>query len=145
MRRALLFTFAIVLAALGDGAGADNVEIKPPFKLEWNMSVERIERMLNGAKLKVIERKEAENGLTNWTVEGFPPTGPRRVIFGFRRGQFVQAELQYQRDDWDEARYDSFMGDLRRTLERSYGPGQLIARKTEQADNGEVTQTVVGY
>jgi hypothetical protein len=35
------------------------------------------------------------------------------------------------------------MGRWRRTLEQSYGQGQLIARKTEPV--GDLSQTVVGY
>jgi hypothetical protein len=58
-------------------------------------------------------------------------------------GELVEVELQYQKDDWDEAKYDGFMGDVRRRLEQRYGQGQLVARKKEP--NGDVMQTLVGW
>ena len=56
----------------------------------------------------------------------------------------MEVELQYQRDDWDQRQYDEFMGQVRQAIQRRFGEGDLIARKTEPAENG-VMQTIVGY
>ena len=59
------------------------------------------------------------------------------------RRRVVEVELQYQKAEWDQAKYDEFMGQVRRSIEQRFGPGQQIARKTEP--EGDVMQTVVGY
>ena len=38
-----------------------------------------------------------------------------------------EVELQYQRENWDQAKYDEYMGQIRRSIEKRFGPGQLIA------------------
>ncbi len=57
--------------------------------------------------------------------------------------ELCEVELQYQKEEWDEAKYDDFMGQVRRRIEQRYGLGQQIVRRTEP--EGTVTQTVVGY
>jgi len=57
----------------------------------------------------------------------------------------VEVELQYQQDGWDDARYTGLMNDVRKRLEQRYGDGQLIARRTEQAPQTDVTQKIIGY
>jgi hypothetical protein len=52
-------------------------------------------------------------------------------------------ELQYQKDDWTQTKYDDFMGQVRRRIEQRYGTGQQIVRKTEP--EGNVMQTLVGH
>ena len=117
-------------------------EIKPPFKLTWGETTARLERLLQGAKTKIIERRMVE-GREAWDVEGIVQPGLRRTVFYFRQGELVEVELQYQKDEWDQGKYDQYMGDMRRSIEAKYGQGQLIARKTEAV--GDVMQTVVGY
>ncbi|HEX8309947.1 MAG TPA: hypothetical protein VF614_01440 [Chthoniobacteraceae bacterium] len=117
-------------------------EIKPPFKLTWGETTARLERLLQGAKTKIIERRMVE-GREAWDVEGIVQPGLRRTVFYFRQGELVEVELQYQKEEWDQAKYDQYMGEMRRSIEAKYGQGQLIARKTEVI--GDVTQTVVGY
>jgi hypothetical protein len=119
-------------------------DINPPFCLHWGETAERLERLLKGAKANIVERKIVE-GREAWNVEGLLQTGLRRTVFYFQRGELVEVELQYQKDDWDEAKYDGFMGDVRRRLEQRYGQGQLIARKKEQEPEADVTQTLVGW
>ncbi len=134
--------YCLVAAALA-AAPTETVEIKPPFGLSWGETAERLERLLAGAKAKGVERRKTEDGREAWTVEGLVQTGLKRSMFYFRGGSLVEVELQYQKDDWDQVKYDEYMGQVRRSIERRYGQGQLIARKTEP--QGDVMQTVVGY
>lgn len=117
-------------------------EIKPPFNLRWGETADRLERLLKGAKATIIARRTVE-GREAWDVEGLVQSGLKRTVFYFSAGELVEVELQYQKDDWDEAKYDGFMGDVRRRLEQRYGQGQLVARKKEP--NGDVLQTLVGW
>ena len=118
-------------------------EIKPPFGLSWGETAERLERLLAGAKAKIVDRERLEDGREAWTVEGLIQVGLKRSKFYFRGGSLVEVELQYQKDEWDQGKYDEYMGQVRRSIEKRYGQGQLIARKTEP--QGDVMQTVVGY
>jgi hypothetical protein len=117
-------------------------EIQPPFKLRWGETVDRMEKLLKGAKATIVQRRNVE-GREAWDVEGLLQAGLRRTVFYFQGGELVEVELQYQKDDWDEAKYDGFMGDVRRRLEQRYGQGQLIARKKEV--QGDIVQTLVGW
>ncbi|MCE9612469.1 MAG: hypothetical protein K8R23_19895 [Chthoniobacter sp.] len=143
MTRAFSNWLAAFLFLLAPGVSrcADEM-IKPPFNLRWGETAERLERLLKGAKATIIARRTVE-GREAWDVEGLMQAGLKRTVFYFVGGELVEVELQYQKDDWDEAKYDGFMGDVRRRLEQRYGQGQLIARKKEP--NGEVMQTIVGW
>jgi len=118
-------------------------EIKPPFGLSWNETAERLERLLKGAKATIVTRRRTADGREAWDVEGLVQTGLRRTVFYFKRMELVEVELQYQKDDWEEAKYDEFMGQVRRRIEQRYGAGQQIVRRTEP--EGTVMQTMVGY
>jgi hypothetical protein len=144
--RARSFRCALVLCAasafLGTMTQAAD-EIKPPFGLIWGESAERIERLLKNAKATIVEKRKVEGDRDAWHVEGLVQTGLKRTVFYFRPSGLCEVELQYQRQDWDQAKYDEYMGQIRRSIEKRFGPGQLIARKTEP--EGDVVQTVVGY
>ena len=126
------------LRALGQTAE----EIKPPFGLAWGESAERIEKLLKGAKATVTDRHEID-GRQAWTVEGLIQVGLKRTVFYFKNGLLVEVELQYQSADWDPAKYNDFMSQVRRRIEQKFGAGQLIARS--KTPEGNVMQTVVGY
>ena len=117
-------------------------QINPPFGLEWGESSDRLEKLLEGAKADIVDRHDVE-GREAWTVEGLIQQGLRRTVFYFRDGQLVEVELQYQSPDWDVAKYDDFMAQVRRRIEQKFGAGQLIARTREP--EGDVMQTLVGY
>ena len=134
-----LAAFLLVLAAPRSGCAE---EIKPPFNLRWGETAERMERLLKGAKATIVTRRNIE-GREAWDVEGLVQAGLKRTVFYFVGGELVEVELQYQKPDWDEAKYDGFMGDVRRRLEQRYGQGQLISRKKEP--EGDVMQTLVGW
>jgi hypothetical protein len=120
-------------------------QINPPFGLEWGESSDRLEKLLRGAKANIVDRHDVE-GRQAWTVEGLIQTGLKRTVFYFRDGQLVEVELQYQSADWDVAKYDDFMAQVRRRIEQKFGTGQLIARTREPAGTDlAVMQTVVGY
>ena len=135
----------IVCAASVTGTGVTKAaeEIKPPFGLIWGETPERLERLLKNAKATIVEKRKMEGGRDAWHVEGLVQTGLKRTVFYFRASGLYEVELQYQRQDWDQAKYDEYMGQIRRSIEKRFGPGQLIARKTEP--EGDVIQTVVGY
>jgi hypothetical protein len=117
-------------------------QINPPFGLEWGESADRLERLLKGAKADIVDRHDVE-GREAWTVEGLIQQGLRRTVFYFKDSQLVEVELQYQSPDWDVAKYDDFMAQVRRRIEQKFGAGQLIARQREP--EGDVMQTLVGY
>jgi hypothetical protein len=118
-------------------------QINPPFGLEWGESADRLEKLLKGAKANIVDRHEVGDGRISWTVEGLIQTGLKRTVFYFRQQQLVEVELQYQSPDWDVAKYDDFMAQVRRRIEQKFGAGQLIARSREP--EGDVMQTLVGY
>jgi hypothetical protein len=117
-------------------------QINPPFGLEWGESADRMEKLLKGAKADIVDRHDVA-GREAWTVEGLIQQGLRRTVFYFRDSQLVEVELQYQSPDWDVAKYDDFMAQVRRRIEQKFGAGQLIARTREP--QGDVMQTLVGY
>ena len=137
----ILMAWKPMAAQIAPGTQAAE-QINPPFGLEWGESAERLERLLKGAKADIVDRHDVE-GRQAWTVEGLIQTGLKRTVFYFRDGQLVEVELQYQSPDWDVAKYDDFMAQVRRRIEQKFGAGQLIARTREPA--GNVMQTLVGY
>ena len=132
---ALFVTFALATSGLAEA-------IKPPFALAWGEKEERLERLLTAAKATIVERKTVE-GRERWDVIGLVQPGLKRTVFYFRTGSLVEVELQYQKDDWDQAKYDEFMGQVREKLDQRFGSGQLIANKTEP--DGETKQRVVKW
>jgi len=145
LRRLLIALLILIVGRPTRGQIAPETQaqpINPPFGLEWGESAERLEKLLKGAKADIVDRHDVE-GRQAWTVEGLIQTGLKRTVFYFREGQLVEVELQYQSPDWDVAKYDDFMAQVRRRIEQKFGAGQLIARTREPA--GDVMQTVVGY
>ena len=141
-----LFRSALVAVwlLLGVVASVCAEEINPPFGLRWGETTERMERLLAGAKATIVDRRLIE-GREAWDVEGLIQQGLKRTIFYFQRGELVEVELQYQKEDWGDIQYDNFMGDVRKRLEQKYGAGQLVARRTEQEPATDVTKKIVGY
>ena len=139
---ALLIAVGRPAVAQSPSEGVESQQINPPFGLEWGESADRLEKLLRGAKANIVDRHEVE-GREAWTVEGLIQQGLRRTVFYFRDNQLVEVELQYQSPDWDVAKYDDFMAQVRRRIEQKFGAGQLIARTREP--EGDVMQTLVGY
>ncbi len=141
-----MWNFAALGAALFLGAwpcaAREREPIKPPFGLVWGETQERLERLLKSAKATIVERRNLE-GRAVWDVEGLVLSGLKRTVFYFRTGALVEVELQYQKDDWDQPKYDDFMKQVREKLDERFGTGQQIANKTEP--NGGIVQTVVSW
>jgi hypothetical protein len=116
--------------------------IKPPFGLAWGENEERLERLLTTAKASIVERKTVE-GRQKWDVMGLVQQGLKRTVFYFKSGGLVEVELQYQKDDWPQQKYEEFMGQVRENLDKRFGPGQLIANKVEP--DGETMQRIVKW
>jgi hypothetical protein len=138
MRRLLAFAVACVLS----GAASGSEPIKPPFGLAWGEKEERLERLLTAAKATIVERRTVE-GREKWDVMGLVQQGLKRTVFYFKSGGLVEVELQYQKDDWPQQKYEEFMGQVRENLDKRFGPGQLIANKVEP--DGETMQRIVKW
>ena len=138
----IAFVFALIGAMCGKAEGLE--EIKPPFGLVWGETATRIERLLSNAKAEVKDKRTVQGGLMAWDVEGLVQAGLKRTVFYFRGDELAEVELIYSRDDWDQRKYDEFMGQVRQAIQRRYGDGTLTVRKTEPVDQ-QVIQTVVGY
>ena len=136
--------FLILAVALIGVTMARAEEINPPFGLRWGESADRMEHLLQGAKATIVDRRLVE-GREAWDVEGLIQQGLKRTVFYFNHAQLVEVELQYQKDDWNDAQYDNFMGDVRKRLEQKYGEGQLMAKRTEQDPTSDITKKIVGY
>jgi hypothetical protein len=134
----------LVLVGLACGPDAQAEEIQPPFGLRWGESAERMQRLLQGAKATIVERRMIE-GREAWNVEGLIQSGLKRTMFYFQKGELVEVELQYQKEDWNDSQYDGFMGDVRKRLEQKYGEGQLVANRTDKEASTAITQRLVSY
>ena len=139
-RRVLALLLALCLAAAGSLRAADAIE--PPFGLAWGVTKERLATLLQGAKARVVQ-KRVVGGRDAWEVEGLIQTNLRQTVFFFRNDGLVEVELQYQNNAWLDSEYNSFMGQLRMSLEKKFGPGKLIARSKNP--QGDVIQTITGY
>lgn len=117
-------------------------EIPPPFGFRWDDGAKRVERVLKGAKVKIVSRDKS-NGAEVWTVEGLIHPGLKRTLFTFKAGLLTQVELQYEYPDWTLEHYNSRMGEIRQYFDQKYGIGRLISRSRD--DNSAILQTLVGY
>jgi hypothetical protein len=139
--RSFLSVLFIVLTGIATVRAED---INPPFGLRWGETADRMERLLQGAKATIVDRRLVD-GREAWDVEGLIQTGLRRTVFYFQHAQLVEVELQYQKEDWNDEQYDNFMGDVRKRLEQKYGEGQLVAKRTEQEPSTDIMKKIVGY
>lgn len=143
VRSAVILCRISLAALLAFAAAAPAAEpVKPPFALAWGEKEERLEKLLTAAKATIVERKSVD-GRERWDVIGLMQPGLKRTVFYFRTGGLVEVELQYQKDDWGQEKYDEFMGQVREKLDQRFGPGQLIANKTEP--DGETVQRIVKW
>ncbi|MEO5753749.1 MAG: hypothetical protein ABIR38_03490 [Chthoniobacterales bacterium] len=132
---ALVALFLPVLAVVAD-------EIPPPFGFRWNDTGSRVEKVLKGAKAKIVSRDKL-SGQDVWTVEGLIHPGMKRTLFSFKGGALTQIELQYEYPDWTLEHYNNRMGEIRRYFDAKYGVGRLISRSRD--NDTDVIQTLVGY
>jgi hypothetical protein len=142
MLKTLLRTVALLLIAAACAVRAE--DINPPFGLHWGESSERLERLLIGAKATIVDRHLVD-GKEAWEVEGLLQAGLKRTVFYFHRGELIEVELQYQQEGWSDDRYCTLLNDVKKRLEQKYGDGQLVARRTDQAPETDITQKLIGY
>jgi len=142
--RLFRFFLSVLFIVLTGSATVHAEEINPPFGLRWGETADRMERLLQGAKATIVDRRLVD-GREAWDVEGLIQTGLKRTVFYFQHAQLVEVELQYQKEDWNDEQYDNFMGDVRKRLEQKYGEGQLVARRTEQEPATDIMKKIVGY
>jgi len=138
-RRHFLIWLLAVRLAVGTGLAE---AIKPPFGLAWGEKEERLEKLLTASKATISERKTVE-GRMRWDVLGLLSPGVKRTVFFFRNGGLVEVELQYQKEDWPQEKYEEFMGQVREKLDQRFGTGQLIANK--MLPDGETMQRIVKW
>lgn len=117
-------------------------EIKAPFGLQWGESVERIEKVLAGAKAKIVQRRPA-GPRDVLVVEGIVQDGLKRTLFYFSNGGLSEVELQYDREGWDEARVAAWVGEIKQQADRKYGPARPFAEDTGVSDG--LSHTLKGY
>jgi hypothetical protein len=132
---AILF-FLSLLTTRGD-------EIPPPFGFRWNDSASRVEKVLKGARAKIVSRDKTGTGESVWTVEGLIHPGLKRTLFTFKESGLSQVELQYEYPEWTLEHYNNRMGEVRRYFDAKYGTGRLISRARD--NDTDVIQTLVGY
>ncbi len=139
MRALPLRIVALLLSGLSARAADD---ILPPFGFRWNDPSARVERVLIGAKARIISREQREKREV-WTVEGLVQPGLKRTLFSFREGFLLQVELQYEYPDRNIEWYNNRMGEIRRYFDGKYGTGKLVSRSRDT--DSDVIQTLVGY
>lgn len=118
----------LLLAALAAPLNAQQ-EIKAPFGMQWGESAIRIKQVVTKAKAKVVE--ERPSGARDlMVVEGIVQEGLQRTLFYFKEGGLSEVELQYDRQDWDDVRVDSWVNTIKLQADRRYGPGRVFADET---------------
>lgn len=138
-------SFLLALCALlfSGGLAAAAEEIVPPFGFRWNDTTTRVERVLLGAKAKIVSREQKDKHEV-WAVEGLKQPGLVRTLFGFtKEGFLVEVELQYEYPNWKIENYNDRMGVIRRYFDAKFGTGKLVSRTRD--NNSDVIQTLVGY
>lgn len=117
-------------------------DIPPPFGFHWNDSTVKVEKVLLGAKGKIVAKEKKERRDV-WTVEGLVQPGLKRTLFTFKEGFLGEVELQYEYPDWSIERYNERMGEIRRYFDGKFGTGKLVSRSRDT--DSDVIQTLVGY
>lgn len=117
-----------------------------PFNLVWGDSQQRLASLFAGVGAKVTEREATPQGET-WTVQGLIAPGLQASLFTFAQGILVGVEFDYGAEDWDTAKYNDIMGQLRRRLEGlTGGPGEMISRNTDSSPtDAGIKQSLMGY
>src|SRR5947199_176386 len=105
-------------------------ELLPPFGFRWGDPPRRVEAVLNGAKAKIVDKKQ-DGSRSIWTVEGLVHPGLQRTLFTFKNDKLMEVELQYEYPDWSIERYNEQMGTVRRYFDGKYGVGKLVSRSRD--------------
>ncbi|MGI8480550.1 MAG: hypothetical protein ACR2MF_00535 [Chthoniobacterales bacterium] len=138
----LLFALALISLFISAVVAHGADDIPPPFGFHWNDTMTRVEKVLVGAKAKIVSREKKERRDV-WTIEGLVQPGLKRTLFSFRDASLVAVELQYEYPDWSIERYNDRMGEIRRYFDAKFGTGKLVSRSRD--NDSDVIQTLVGY
>lgn len=140
--RACAGAVVLLVFALASPCHANFEEIQAPFGFSWGESAGRLERLLEQAKARVVER-EKDNGDLRLRVEGITQRMLLDSWFHFKNDSLHEIELHYGHPGWDTQQYTRFFDQTRRHLDKKYGAGRLVARtKSSQAG---VTHSLMGY
>jgi uncharacterized protein YdeI (BOF family) len=140
IRRGVVFALCTLLLPILPAAAQQ--EIKAPFGMQWGEPVGRIKEVVTKAKAKVVEERSAGQREVI-VVEGIVQEGLKRTLFYFRDGGLSEVELQYDREGWDDARVNSWVGTIKKQADRKYGAGRLYA--DERGDSDGVRHTLRGW
>lgn len=109
--------------------------IPAPFGLQWGETPARILSFAERTGAR-IEQQSGSSGRETIDVRGpFPNQRYQRLGFTFQADHLVQVAVYYQApENGDEAR--ELLADLRREIEQSFGPGQLLETGSEKNRDG---------
>lgn len=117
-------------------------DMRVPFNFQWGDSIKKVEQSLAGTKANIIERRKTTNG-DALVVQGIPQRHLERTVFLFKNGGLAEVELQYGNKTWDRMQYERFFDEVRRNVDKKYGPGRLMIRDRNREQN--VLMTLAGY
>ena len=117
-------------------------EMRVPFNFQWGDSKDRVEKSLTGTKATIIERKKTSGG-DAIVVTGIPQRHLERTVFYFKNGGLSGGELQYANHTWDAPQFERFFDEIRRNVDKKYGPGRLMVR--DRGRDKDVLSTLAGY
>jgi hypothetical protein len=138
-RRAILTALVLLAGALPAAAVQ---EIKAPFGMQWGETPGRVKQVVTNAKAKLVEERTSGSRQV-MVVEGIVQEGLQRTLFYFTDGGLSEVELQYDREDWDEARVAAWVNTIKRQADRKYGAGRLYAN--ERGETNGVRHTLRGW
>jgi hypothetical protein len=132
--------FAALLCAVQPLAAQQ--EIKAPFGMQWGEPPGRISEVIGKSKAKVVEERTVGRREV-MVVEGIVHEGLKRALFYFTEGGLSEVELQYDRPEWDEAKFSSWVATIKRDNDRKYGPGRLYA--DDRGQEGNLRHHLIGW
>lgn len=121
-----------------DAKPGSSFDIKPPFGLKWGEQAERLEKLLTGAKARIVERVPGQR-----KVEGLIQSGLKAVFFELERGRLVGVRLAYEQPDWSHEKYVAFFDQTKgRIVQRFKQPARddtepkaaQVGRKLREAE-----------
>lgn len=134
--------FLLIICVPAALVSAAESEIRVPFNFQWGDSVARVEKSLHGTKASIIDRKKTSAG-ESLVVTGIPQRHLERTVFYFKSGGLSEVELQYGNQSWDTEQYERFFDEVRRNVDKKYGPGRLMVRDRNREQ--DVMLTLAGY
>lgn len=138
--RAPSLTFALLLALAASAAAQQ--EIKAPFGMQWGEPPGRIKDVVTNAKAKVVEERTVGQREVI-AVDGIVQEGLKRTLFYFTNGGLSEVELQYDRENWDDAKVAAWVSTIKREADRKYGASRLYA--DERGNEGGLQHTLRGW